>query len=132
MEKAFVLDTNVLIHDPKAIFQFADNRVVIPIHVIEELDKLKTLHDEKGMNARWVTRAIDDIRKKGNLADGSPMPSGGTLQIWLDFKAEDNLGLNPSIMDNRITFCSIKCEKAVKKNNFRVKKTLMHALRQRQ
>ena len=44
MKKTFVIDTNVLIHDPESIFRFEDNDVVIPITVIEELDDLKKGH----------------------------------------------------------------------------------------
>ena len=49
--KHFVLDTNVLLHNPNAIFMFADNEVVIPFDVIEELDKFKTNNDALGRNA---------------------------------------------------------------------------------
>ena len=50
--KHFVLDTNVLLHNPDAIFMFANNEVVIPFDVIEELDKFKTSADDLGRNAR--------------------------------------------------------------------------------
>ena len=51
-EKVFVLDTNVLIHRPDAMLSFRDNEVVIPLWVLEELDKLKTYRDERGRNGR--------------------------------------------------------------------------------
>ena len=61
MEKNFVLDTNVLIHNPQSLYSFADNNVIIPITVIEELDRFKTSADKKGMHARQVLREIDSL-----------------------------------------------------------------------
>jgi PhoH-like ATPase len=76
--KHFVLDTNVLIHDPRAIFQFADNEVVIPIFVLEEVDQFKKEASERGRNAREVARLLDALREGGGrLSDGVPLPEGG-------------------------------------------------------
>ena len=63
--KHFVLDTNVLLHDPRAIFQFADNDVVIPIFVLEEIDTFKKEASERGRNAREVARLLDELRANG-------------------------------------------------------------------
>ena len=69
--KHFVLDTNVLLHDPRAILSFADNEVVIPIYVIEEIDHFKKELSERGRNAREVARRLDEFRDKGaRLSDG--------------------------------------------------------------
>ena len=81
MIKTFVLDTNVLIHNPRAIESFEDNNVVIPIGVIEELDNFKKNHDERGRSAREVGRTLDALRKKGKLQEGVPLPNGGVLRI---------------------------------------------------
>ena len=67
MKKTFVLDTNVLIHNPHALESFQDNTVVVPIAVIEELDTFKKYQDERGRNAREVARMLDDLRQKGEL-----------------------------------------------------------------
>ncbi|HEY5450266.1 MAG TPA: PIN domain-containing protein, partial [Polyangia bacterium] len=75
--KHFVLDTNVLIHDPRAILQFADNEVVIPIFVLEEVDTFKKEASERGRNAREVARMLDALRANGRLSDGVPLPEGG-------------------------------------------------------
>ena len=76
--KHFVLDTNVLIHDPRAILQFADNEVVIPIFVLEEVDNFKKEASERGRNAREVARMLDGLRANGGrLSDGVPLPEGG-------------------------------------------------------
>ena len=81
--KNFVLDTNVLLHEPNAIFGFEDNNVCVPITVIEEIDTFKKNPSELGRNAREVTRQIDALRKAGSLTDGVPIKSGGTLRVVL-------------------------------------------------
>src|SRR4029077_9460906 len=79
--KHFVVDTNVLIHDPRAILQFADNEVVIPIFVLEEVDQFKKEASERGRNAREVARMLDDLRADGaRLSEGAPLPSGGRIR----------------------------------------------------
>ena len=81
--KNFVLDTNVLLHDPDCIFQFGDNTVVIPIVVIEEIDTFKKNPSELGRNARQVSRHIDALRAKGSLIEGVQLsgPSAGILKV---------------------------------------------------
>ena len=82
MRKTFVLDTNVLLHDPQALTRFEDNAVVIPIEVVEEIDRFKRDPSEKGRNARQISRLLDGLREKGNLADGVPIDAnGGSLQV---------------------------------------------------
>ncbi len=68
--KHFVLDTNVLLHNPNAMFVFEDNNVTIPYPVIEELDKMKRRDDDIGRNARAAIRQLDRLRRAGNLIDG--------------------------------------------------------------
>lgn len=72
-KKHIVLDTNVILHDPHAVFGFGENEVVIPIRVIEEADNFKREMNEKGKNARTFSRLLDAMRKFGNLADGVPL-----------------------------------------------------------
>ncbi|HET6282948.1 MAG TPA: PhoH family protein [Polyangia bacterium] len=80
--KHFVLDTNVLIHDPGAMLQFADNEVVIPIFVLEEIDQFKKEASERGRNAREVARVLDRLRKDGaRLSEGATLGSGGKLRV---------------------------------------------------
>ena len=83
MRKTFVLDTNVLLHDPEALTRFEDNLVVIPIEVVEEIDRFKRDPSEKGRNARAVSRLLDELRAKGNLADGVAIDAvqGGQLKV---------------------------------------------------
>lgn len=79
--KNFILDTNVLLHDPQSVFKFEDNNIIIPITVIEEVDRFKKDMNETGRNARMVSRILDSMREKGSLAGGVKMPGGGTLRI---------------------------------------------------
>lgn len=102
MTKTFVLDTNVLLHNPHALLDFGDNRVVIPIVALEELDKFKKLNDEKGKSARTVTRFIDSMRSKGSIAEGVGMENGGVLQILVEVPGHDLPGLDPDKADNQI------------------------------
>ncbi|MFW5858206.1 MAG: PhoH family protein [Planctomycetota bacterium] len=102
MPKTFVLDTNVLLHDAGAIESFADNMVVLPMAVIEELDKFKTRSDELGRNARTVIRRIDALRVEGSLREGVPMENGGSLMIITSRGLAMDVGLEDDIPDNRI------------------------------
>ncbi len=81
MEKTFVLDTNVLLHDPRALFSFEDNEVVVPIYVVEEIDSFKKDLSELGRNARQVSRYLDNLREEGSLAEGVKLDRGGVLRI---------------------------------------------------
>ncbi len=79
--KNFILDTNVLLYDPQAIFKFQENNVIIPITVIEEIDRFKKDMNETGRNARQVSRFLDDLRKGGSLSAGIALESGGNLRV---------------------------------------------------
>ena len=74
MRKIFVLDTNVLIHDPNCIYNFRGNDIVLPIFVVEEIDKLKR-NQNTAIQARMVSRVLDGIREKGSLAKGVELPN---------------------------------------------------------
>lgn len=80
-KKIFILDTNVLIHDPKAMFSFTGAHVGIPATVLEELDQFKGEGTERGRNSRQAIRYLDELREKGSLRDGVALEGGGTLQI---------------------------------------------------
>lgn len=88
--KTFVIDTNVLIHDPTAIKNFNDNDVVIPLAVLEELDSLKRYTDESGRNSREVIRYIDSLKaeKLGDFHTGVVIPEGPKVRILLNKKHE--------------------------------------------
>lgn len=100
MVKNYVLDTNVLLQDPDSIYNFEDNCVIIPIGVIEELDKFKKDMTELGRNARQVSRSLDALRVKGDLKAGIPVGThGGTLMVRYNgnlesFYKEQNIDLH--------------------------------------
>ena len=102
MKKFYILDTNVLIHDPVSFSKFEDNTVVIPIAVIEELDTFKSAADERGKAARIVSRKLDELRKLGRLDAGVKMENGGTLIVELDHEPILPKGFLRQNMDDRI------------------------------
>ncbi|MGE0711314.1 MAG: PhoH family protein [Planctomycetota bacterium] len=103
MRKSFVVDTNVLLHSPACLQAFGDNTVVVPVDVIEELDKFKTNNDELGHNARSAIRVIDEARDRGSLGEGVPINDhGGTLVIDLKPVCLIEDGLRTDSPDNRI------------------------------
>lgn len=102
--KTFVLDTNVLLHNPKCLYLLKDNEIVIPFDVIEELDGFKTMNDDLGRAARTIIRHLDQLRVEGNLSEGVPIKeTGGIVRIAF----EEGLyqcpaGINSNSPDNRI------------------------------
>ncbi len=80
--KHFVLDTNVLLHNPASLFKFEEHEVVIPLAVIEELDHFKKNNDETGRNSRQVIRALDRLRASGPLFEGVKWnDAGGVVRV---------------------------------------------------
>lgn len=102
MSKIYILDTNVLLHDPKSILAFDDNEVVIPLVVLDELDKIKTGQDEKARNARTVIRKLDQMRSLGSIHEGVKTPNGGIIRIELNHREFVPSDLDPNRADNRI------------------------------
>lgn len=89
--KTFVLDTNVLLHDPQSIYKFEDNNLAIPVEVLEELDAIKGEQStERGRNARRVHRILQELLPDSrSMLEGVELPTGGTLSIII----------NPYLMD---------------------------------
>ncbi|TMA73301.1 MAG: PhoH family protein [Deltaproteobacteria bacterium] len=108
MRKNYVLDTNVLLHDPRALFQFKDNNVIIPIYVVEEIDKFKRDLSELGRNARQVSRDLDAFREEnGSLTEGVPLENGGTLRVLFTERELPRELMNQHVADNRILALAI-------------------------
>lgn len=84
MRKNYILDANILIHDPNSIFQFDDNIVIIPVDVISEIDQFKKERTDRGYNARAVVRLLDSLRGDRSLATGVPLDNGGLLRVYCD------------------------------------------------
>jgi PhoH-like ATPase len=112
MRKAFVLDTNVLLFDPQALFKFGNNDIIIPIVVIEEIDRFKREMSENGRHARQFTRLIDDMRKDGELSKGVKLPNGAVLSVELgggDMPLPSELGMDKA--DNKILGLALQLKK---------------------
>ncbi len=109
--KTFVLDTNVILHDPLAMFAFAGSRVVIPLTVIEELDTFKRSNDERGRSARLVARKLDELRKKGKLSNWVELDHGGKLRV--EIQVSDGLpkAFSAQTKDNEILSCALYLRK---------------------
>ena len=111
--KNYVLDTNVLLHDPQSVFNFKDNNVLIPIDVIEELDKFKRESNELGSNARQFSRTLDKLREKGKLNKGVRLENGGCLRVIFPEKNESGqLVFGNKTVDSRIVAMGLEIQKA--------------------
>lgn len=117
LNKTFVLDTNVILFDPLAINKFGSNKVVVPLIVIEEVDRFKKDQNENGRNARHFSRIIDDLRLKGHLVDGVDLDNGGKFFLTVDTKAllKEKISLDLSVNDNIILGAALSCRDAGEK-----------------
>jgi PhoH-like ATPase len=109
-KKNYVLDTNVLLHDPRAIYAFEDNNVIIPIFVIDEIDTFKKDQSELGRNARQVARMLDSHRQQGggSLSKLVPLENGGGLMIALGSRSPLEPVRDAHRMDNLILEVAIE------------------------
>jgi PhoH-like ATPase len=103
LKRTYVLDTNVILHSPNAIFSFGENDVVIPEVVLEELDAFKKDKSDLGSNARHAARIVDKLRKQGKLNKGIELTGGGKLRVEMNhFDTEIPAVWNKLKADNRI------------------------------
>jgi PhoH-like ATPase len=114
--KNYVLDTNVLLHDPNSLLNFDENNVLIPIEVIEEIDHFKRESTELGQNARTVSRTLDALRGQGSLSEGVKLETGGLLRIIFhkpgnNGKADEFI-LGNHTVDSRIVALALVVQKA--------------------
>ena len=117
--KNYILDTNLLLHDPNSLLNFDDNHVVIPIEVIEEIDRFKRESSELGQNARQVSRMLDGFRGEGSLSEGVELPNGGKLKVAFQKNGNGNGDshiVNGNSVDNRILLLAAGIQKAQPKN----------------
>ena len=120
--KNYILDTNILLHDPNSLLSFEENNVLIPIEVIEEIDRFKRESTELGQNARAVSRMLDGYRGEGSLSEGVKLPTGGKLRIPVRKKSLMNgngngHGKNGTSVDNQILTLAKEIQRAQPKNN---------------
>ncbi|MDQ0298986.1 PhoH-like ATPase [Salibacterium salarium] len=126
MKKIYVIDTNVLLQEPRALFQFEDNEVVIPAVVLEEIDTKKRYMDELGRNAREVSRILDSLRMKGKLHEGVPLHEGGTIRVELNHRSFQYLKETFAEItnDNRILAVAMNLQME-QENEFQPKKVII-------
>ncbi|MBU6408813.1 MAG: PhoH family protein [Verrucomicrobia bacterium] len=116
--KNYILDTNVLLHDPNSVLNFQENNVLIPIEVIEEMDQFKRESSELGQNARAVSRMLDGFRGSGHLSEGVKLPNGGHLKVvvYKNGHVNGENGLHAVSADNRILSLAANIQKAQPRN----------------
>lgn len=114
----FVLDTNILLHDPESLYAFKDTIIGIPIMVIEELDIFKSESSQRGFNAREVIRNLDVLRNKGSLRDGVQLNNGSIIRIIFEARSFNcELPLSEEVLDNQILYAAY----CLKKQGYDVK-----------
>lgn len=103
-KKTFVLDTNILLIDPEAISKFPRHNVVVPVTVLEELDKMKRLPNDLGKNSRAAFRYLDGLNTlgTGDLHRGVRLQNESTVRIQLEIKTDSDYHFALSVNDNRI------------------------------
>lgn len=115
--RTYVVDTNVLLYDPNAVFGFEDHDVVIPMTVIEEVDRFKKDLDETGRNARSVSRILDGLRRRGSLREGVALEAGGRLRVdYMTHGPDLPITWGPDTNDNRILRTVLRLQRELRGN----------------
>ena len=126
--KTFIVDTSVLLYDKCAIHSFPGNDVIIPLIVLDELDRFKDKPGLLGENARYVNRYLDDLRKQGSLHDGVKIDHDQTIRVDINHYDVPE-GLDAATGDNRIIGLAVAIKQELespvimvtKDINFRIK-----------
>lgn len=127
--KIFIIDTCVLLYDKNSIHSFPENDVLIPLVVLDELDRFKDKKGLVGENARYINRFLDDLRKDGSLHKGIELENGQTIKVALTGFNKVPVGLDPNYTDNKMISLALGIQSQVKQKvilvtkdiNFRVK-----------
>ena len=127
--KIFIIDTCVLLYDKDSIHSFPENDVLIPLVVLDELDRFKDKKGLIGENARYINRFLDDLRKEGSLHTGIELENGQTIKVALSGFNKVPVGLDPDYTDNKMISLALGIQSQVKQKvilvtkdiNFRVK-----------
>ena len=126
--KTFIVDTSVLLYDKCAIHSFPGNDVIIPLIVLDELDRFKDKPGLLGENARYVNRYLDDLRKQGSLHDGVKIDHDQTIRVDINHY-DVPAGLDAATGDNKIIGLAVAIKQELespvimvtKDINFRIK-----------
>lgn len=90
-KKIFVLDTNVILYDYQCLYSFEENNLVIPITVLEEIDKFKKGNETLNFNARAFTREMEGIAEDNLFNEGVPLKTGGVLIVETNVMIDEHL-----------------------------------------
>ena len=108
MKKTYVLDTNVFLTNANSVFEFKNNDIVVPLKVLDEIDKHKKRQDGVGLNARKIIRTLDNLRSKGNLHRGVRLGKGKGLLSVRGYDVDDlPQGCDLESADNEIITTAI-------------------------
>ncbi|HEX4644463.1 MAG TPA: PIN domain-containing protein, partial [Verrucomicrobiae bacterium] len=105
----------MLLHDPNSLLSFEKNNVLVPIEVIEEIDRFKRESTELGQNARTVSRTLDSLRGQGRLSEGVQLETGGKLRIVFDKSNSHQNGhaiIGSNTVDSRIVALALGIQKS--------------------
>jgi len=127
--KIFIIDTSVLLYDRNSIHSFPENDVLIPLVVLDELDRFKDKKGLVGENARYINRYLDNLRKQGNLHQGIELENGQNIRVALTGFKKVPVGLDPDYADNKMISLALSIQEKesrkvvliTKDINFRVK-----------
>ena len=108
--KVFVIDTNVLVHKSDAILSFKQSDVVIPVWVLEELDKLKSFSDERGRSARHAVRFLDEVCSRGDISKGVKIENGIRVRVDVKEHKHPDRSLLMDKPDNKIIFSALNLQ----------------------
>ncbi|MFZ5954352.1 MAG: PhoH family protein [Candidatus Dependentiae bacterium] len=109
-KKIYVLDTNVLLHDPTAIFNFKEATVGIPALVLEELDQFKGEGSGRGRSTREVIRLLDGLRSRGSLGEGVKLENGSVVKVLFLKEPLPQTPFKIDIKDNEILLTSLSAQ----------------------
>lgn len=131
MIKNYVIDTNVMIHDPEFMYTFSDNNIIIPLICIEELDNLKRREGLVGFHARNVAKELKRIMSLGDIDKGIRLPSGGNIRVELDHMQTDVLpnGIDYDKNDSKIIAITLNLSRICKEPTILVTKDLYMAIK---
>jgi PhoH-like ATPase len=111
-KKTYVLDTSVCLSDANSIYNYSNNDIIIPLKVLEEIDKHKKRQDGVGVNARNIIRYFDELRSKGSLQKGVRLGKGkGILKVLPDSLSDLPADLDPGVPDHKILSSAISADK---------------------
>lgn len=122
--KTYVLDSCVILLDPYAHLAFQDNRTIVPLAVVEELENFKTRSDLLGKHARMFTRSLDELSSYGSLLEGIKTEKGGILQVkTASLGLIDSLPveLSKDLIDNSILAVAMEAEGVLVTNDLNLK-----------